>query len=277
MTPKIVCTLQGVGFSYPEADSSALDQVSFQVREGEWLALLGSNGSGKSTLAKHLNALLLPSQGACFVYGMDTREEKNLWAIRSHVAMVFQNPDNQIVGTVVEDDTAFGPENIGLSPLEIRQRVDWALSVTGLSHKMQNPTYSLSGGEKQRLAVAGALALDPPCLVLDEPTAMLDPQGRRDLLDVLKTLHAQGRTIIYITHRLEETVHCDRAIVLKSGKVQWDGTISELFRHTEKLNEWGLECPPFIELWQMLVAERLISEKTPATVDGVQKALCQLL
>ena len=178
----------------------------------------------------------------------------------SHVAMVFkirQSDSRDCRGRY-----CLGPENIGLSPLEIRQRVDWALSVTGLSHKMQNPTYSLSGGEKQRLAVAGALALDPPCLVLDEPTAMLDPQGRRDLLDVLKTLHAQGRTIIYITHRLEETVHCDRALVLKSGKVQWDGTISELFRHTEKLNEWGLECPPFIELWQMLVAERLISEKT---------------
>lgn len=277
MAPKIVCSLQDVVFSYPEANSSALDRVCLEVREGEWLALLGSNGSGKSTLAKHLNALLLPSQGACFVYGMDTRDETKLWDIRSHVAMVFQNPDNQIVGTVVEDDTAFGPENMGLLPEEIRRRVDWALSVTGLSHKAQNPTYSLSGGEKQRLAVAGALALDPPCLVLDEPTAMLDPQGRRDLLDILKNLHEQGRTIIYITHRLEETVFCDRAFVLKDGTVRWNGAITELFSLTQKLDEWGLETPPFVELWQMLVAEQLIPEGTPATVYGVQKALCQLL
>lgn len=276
MTPKDICTLQDVGYTYPEADRPALDGVSFQVREGEWLALLGSNGSGKSTLAKHLNALLLPTQGACFVYGMDTRDEQNLWTIRSHVAMVFQNPENQIVGTVVEDDAAFGPENLGLPSEEIRKRVDWALSVTGLEGKATNPTYSLSGGEKQRLAVAGALALDPPCLVLDEPTAMLDPQGRRDLLSILKTLHSQGRTIVYITHRLEETVFCDRALVLQEGRVEWSGCISELFTHREKLEEWGLECPPFVELWQMLVRENIISRNTPATVDGVRQALCLL-
>ncbi len=276
MTPKDICTLQDVGYTYPEADRPALDGVSFQVREGEWLALLGSNGSGKSTLAKHLNALLLPTQGACFVYGMDTRDEQNLWTIRSHVAMVFQNPENQIVGTVVEDDAAFGPENLGLPSEEIKKRVDWALSVTGLEGKATNPTYSLSGGEKQRLAVAGALALDPPCLVLDEPTAMLDPQGRRDLLRILKTLHSQGPTIVYITHRLEETVFCDRALVLQEGRVEWSGCISELFTHRGKLEEWGLECPPFVELWQMLVRENIISRNTPATVDGVRQALCLL-
>ena len=276
MTPKDICTLQDVGYTYPEADRPALDGVSFQVREGEWLALLGSNGSGKSTLAKHLNALLLPTQGACFVYGMDTRDEQNLWTIRSHVAMVFQNPENQIVGTVVEDDAAFGPENLGLPSEEIKKRVDWALSVTGLEGKATNPTYSLSGGEKQRLAVAGALALDPPCLVLDEPTAMLDPQGRRDLLSILKTLHSQGRTIVYITHRLEETVFCDRALVLQEGRVEWSGCISELFTHRGKLEEWGLESPPFVELWQMLVRENIISRNTPATVDGVRQALCLL-
>jgi energy-coupling factor transport system ATP-binding protein len=185
MPRKTVCELRDVTFVYPGGAaggsgcaSPALRNVTLSIYEGEWVALLGSNGSGKSTLAKHLNALLVPSQGDCLVYGLSTRDEKNVFPIRSTVAMVFQNPENQIVGTVVEEDAAFGPENQGVPPDEIVQRVEVALAVAGLLEKRKKPTYTLSGGEKQRLAVAGALAMDTPCLVLDEPTAMLDPAGR---------------------------------------------------------------------------------------------------
>ncbi|NCB16030.1 MAG: energy-coupling factor transporter ATPase [Synergistales bacterium] len=279
MPRKTVCELRDVTFVYPGGAaggcaSPALRNVTLSIYEGEWVALLGSNGSGKSTLAKHLNALLVPSQGDCLVYGLSTRDEKNVFPIRSTVAMVFQNPENQIVGTVVEEDAAFGPENQGVPPDEIVQRVEVALAVAGLLEKRKKPTYTLSGGEKQRLAVAGALAMDTPCLVLDEPTAMLDPAGRAELLRVLRNLHASGKTIVSITHRLEEILSCDRAIILHRGEIAWEGTVSALFLSDLPFKEWGLDIPPLVSFWRDLRAEGRSVPPVP-TVAAMADALCQ--
>jgi len=282
MHQKTVCELRDVTYVYPGGASDdsgtprpALRNVSFSVYVGEGLALLGSNGSGKSTLAKHLNALLVPTQGDCVVHGMSTKEEKNTFLIRSLVAMVFQNPENQIVGTVVEEDTAFGPENQGIPPEEIEARVETALKVTGLIGKRKKPTYTLSGGEKQRLAVAGALAMETPCLVLDEPTAMLDPTGRDDLLTVLGNLHAAGKTIVSITHRLEEILRCDRAVVLHAGEVVWEGSISALFLTNGSFREWGLDTPPLAAFWRDLQSENRIDLPSIPSIPGLVDALCQ--
>lgn len=255
----------------------ALSGVTLRVREGEWLALLGSNGSGKSTLAKHLNALLTPTQGDCTVFGLPTNDPLNVFAIRSAVSMVFQNPENQIVGTVVEEDAAFGPENQGIPTEEIGRRVENALRAAGLLAKRKKPTYTLSGGEKQRLAVAGALAMDTPCLVLDEPTAMLDPQGRRELLDVLRSLHEGGKTIVSITHRLEEILHCDRAVVLVEGRIAWEGSIPGLFTHSDSFRKWGLDAPPLVSLWKELRAETNLPLPEVPTLSGMTDSLCRLL
>lgn len=281
MLRKTVCELRDVTFVYPgeAADGSAgarpaLSGISFSVQEGEWVALIGSNGSGKSTLAKHLNALLVPTQGDCFVYGLSAKDPENVFRIRNLVAMVFQNPENQIVGTVVEEDAAFGPENQGLPPFHIQQRVEEALTVTGLLEKRKKPTYTLSGGEKQRLAVAGALAMDTPCLVLDEPTAMLDPQGRQEILSVLGRLHESGKTILSITHRLEEILCCDRALVLAEGKKVWEGTVPALFREVSSFRNWGLDIPPLVALWGDLMLRPGFSMPLLPTVQGMVDALC---
>lgn len=280
MPRSTVCELRDVTYVYPggaaeNSGRAALSCVNLTIREGEWVTLLGSNGSGKSTLAKHLNALLVPTQGDCLIYGVSTKDPKNVFFVRSSVAMVFQNPENQIVGTVVEEDAAFGPENQGVLPEEILQRVKTALFVTGLSEKRKNPTYTLSGGEKQRLAVAGALAMDTPCLVLDEPTAMLDPRGRADLLHVLRNLHAAGKTIVSITHRLEEILHCDRAVVLHQGKAVWEGTIPSLFLCNDSFKEWGLDTPPLVSLWKELQTKKGLKLPAIPTIQGVVQALCQ--
>lgn len=272
------------GQTIPEASETvrpgtrpALSGVTLRVREGEWLALLGSNGSGKSTLAKHLNALLTPTQGDCTVFGLPTNDPLNVFAIRSAVSMVFQNPENQIVGTVVEEDAAFGPENQGIPTEEIGRRVENALRAAGLLAKRKKPTYTLSGGEKQRLAVAGALAMDTPCLVLDEPTAMLDPQGRRELLDVLRSLHEGGKTIVSITHRLEEILHCDRAVVLVEGRIAWEGSIPGLFTHSDSFRKWGLDAPPLVSLWKELRTETNLPLPEVPTLSGMTDSLCRLL
>ncbi|MDI9369932.1 MAG: ATP-binding cassette domain-containing protein [Synergistota bacterium] len=249
--------------------------MTLQVREGEWLALIGSNGSGKSTLAKHLNALLVPTQGDCTVFGMSTKDPNNVYAIRSSVAMVFQNPDNQIVGSVVEEDAAFGPENQGLPPEQIEKRVENALLSAGLLAKRRMPTYTLSGGEKQRLAVAGALAMDCPCLVLDEPTAMLDPQGRSELLAILRSLHEGGKTIVSITHRLEEILYCDWTVVLVEGRIAWEGTVPDLLRRSDSFREWGLDVPPLMALWRALGSETTLDLPETPTLEGMTAVLCR--
>ena len=231
----------------------ALRSVTLSVAEGEFVAILGANGSGKSTLARHLNALLLPTEGKCLVRGWDTRDESKRWDIRQEVSMVFQNPDNQLIAAVVEDDVAFGPENLGVPPEEIRARVQDALALVGMETYALDAPHLLSGGQKQRIAIAGAIAMQTSCLVLDEPTAMLDPRGRGEVLNAVKKLHdEQGMTIVYITHFMEEAIAADRIILMADGTVVMDGTPREIFSQTERVRELGLEIPLAADLAQRL-------------------------
>lgn len=231
----------------------ALCGVTLSIGAGEFVAVLGANGSGKSTLARHLNALLLPSAGQCLVRGMDTRDEALRWDIRQEVSMVFQNPDNQLIAAVVADDVAFGPENLGIPPAEIRQRVDEALALVGMEDYAQAAPHLLSGGQKQRIAIAGAIAMQTHALVLDEPTAMLDPRGRMEVLNAVKKLHEeQGMTIVYITHFMEEALAADRIVLMDAGQVVMDGTPHAIFSQPERVRALGLDVPLAAD-----IAERL--------------------
>lgn len=222
----------------------ALHDINLTIHEGEFVAIIGTNGSGKSTLAKHFNALLLPTSGSCKIDGIETNSSDKLWAIRQKVGMVFQNPDNQIVATLVEEDIAFGPENLGVPSDEIKSRVDNALKAVGMEEYRKHAPHLLSGGQKQRVAIAGALAMQTKCLVLDEPTAMLDPQGRLEVLETVKTLHKElGITVVYITHFMEEAVEADRVVVMKNGSVLDDGAPRAIFTQVKKLKELGLDVP----------------------------------
>ncbi|MCI8612325.1 MAG: energy-coupling factor transporter ATPase [Clostridia bacterium] len=237
---------QNVSFSYNEgyeAQTRALENVSFSVEEGEFVALVGHNGSGKSTVAKLMNALLLPSAGRVIVDGMDTSDKKSLFEIRKRVGVVFQNPDNQMIATIIEDDVAFGPENIGLKSDEIRKRVDWALEAVGMSEHKKGTPFRLSGGQKQRIAIAGVLAVKPRVLVLDESTAMLDPSGREEVMSVVERLNREEKmTVVMITHFMDEALKADRMIVLSDGKVLMNGG-RELFERTDEIKRAGLDLP----------------------------------
>nr|WP_314807251.1 energy-coupling factor transporter ATPase [uncultured Selenomonas sp.] len=231
----------------------ALRGVTLSIAAGEFVAVLGANGSGKSTLARHLNALLLPSAGTCLVRGWDTKDEMRRWDIRQEVSMVFQNPDNQLIAAVVADDVAFGPENLGVPPAEIRARVQNALSLVGMESYAQAAPHLLSGGQKQRIAIAGAIAMQTHCLVLDEPTAMLDPRGRTEVLNAVQKLHKeQGLTIVYITHFMEEAIAADRIVLMDAGRVVMDGTPHEVFAQTEKVRALGLDIPLAADLAEHL-------------------------
>ena len=231
----------------------ALRGVTLSIGAGEFVAVLGANGSGKLTLARHLNALLLPSEGHCYVRGMDTRDEALRWDIRQEVSMVFQNPDNQLIAAVVADDVAFGPENLGVPPAEIRRRVADALALVGMERYAQAAPHLLSGGQKQRIAIAGAIAMQTHSLVLDEPTAMLDPRGRAEVLSAVERLHEeQGMTIVYITHFMEEAIAADRIVLMDAGQVVMDGTPREIFSQPEKVRALGLDVPLAAD-----IAERL--------------------
>ena len=231
----------------------ALRGVTLSIGAGEFVAVLGANGSGKSTLARHLNALLLPSEGHCRVRGMDTRDEALRWDIRQEVSMVFQNPDNQLIAAVVADDVAFGPENLGVPPAEIRRRVADALALVGMERYAQAAPHLLSGGQKQRIAIAGAIAMQTHALVLDEPTAMLDPRGRSEVLSAVERLHdEQGMTIVYITHFMEEAIAADRIVLMEAGQVVMDGTPREIFAQPERVRALGLDVPLAAD-----IAERL--------------------
>ena len=222
----------------------ALDQVSLDVAEGEFLAIIGRNGSGKSTLAKHLNALLIPDAGECLVAGMDTRKAEVLWDVRQTVGMVFQNPDNQIVASLVEEDVAFGPENLGLPPAEILRRVQSSLEMVGMAEYRLHAPHLLSGGQKQRVAIAGVLAMQPRCLVLDEPTAMLDPVGRSEVLAAVCKLHRQqGITVVLITHFMEEAVAADRVVVMDAGRIIMDSDPVSVFSQVDRIRALGLDVP----------------------------------
>ena len=227
----------------------ALREVSLSIAAGEFVAVLGANGSGKSTLARHLNALLLPSDGRCLVRGMDTRDEARRWDIRQEVSMVFQNPDNQLIAAVVADDVAFGPENLGVPPREIRTRVADALALVGMEGYAQAAPHLLSGGQKQRIAIAGAIAMQTHALVLDEPTAMLDPRGRAEVLAAVERLHdEEGMTIVYITHFMEEAIAADRIVLMEAGQVVMDGAPREIFAQAERVRALGLDVPLAAEL-----------------------------
>lgn len=236
-----------------ESISTALDHVDLDVKQGDFIAILGHNGSGKSTLAKHINALLSPSEGTLWVDGMDTSEEENIFPVRQAAGMVFQNPDNQIIASVVEEDVGFGPENIGVPTEEIWQRVEESLAAVGMTKYRHHSPNKLSGGQKQRVAIAGVVAMQPKCIVLDEPTAMLDPNGRADVIRTAHELNRKkGVTIILITHYMEEVVDADRVIVMDSGKVVMQGTPREIFSQVGKLKEYRLDVPQVTILADLL-------------------------
>ena len=255
----------------------ALDDINLTIQAGEFIAIIGTNGSGKSTLAKHFNALLLPTSGICRVAGMETSSEANLWKIRQHIGMVFQNPDNQIVATLVEEDIAFGPENLGVPSEEIKKRVKEALKVVGMEKYRKFAPHLLSGGQKQRVAIAGALAMHTRCLVFDEPTAMLDPIGRAEVMETVKKLHDEaGITIIYITHFMEEAVMADRVIVMEKGQICAEGTPTEIFTQVEKLKKLGLEVPLATEVAVKLREHGVFLPPDIITNEELAVCLCQL-
>lgn len=236
-----------------EGITRAVDEVDIDVRQGDFVAILGHNGSGKSTLAKHINAILYPTEGTVWVDGMDTSQEKNLWDVRQSAGMVFQNPDNQIIGNVVEEDVGFGPENIGVPTDEIWRRVDESLEAVGMTAYRYKSPNKLSGGQKQRVAIAGVMAMRPECIVLDEPTAMLDPNGRREVIKTVRELNRrEGITVLLITHYMEEVISADRVIVMDDGKLVMDGTPREIFSDVELLKSYRLDVPQVTELaWEL--------------------------
>ncbi len=267
-------------FSYTTAEGVApivLDGVTLNIEEGSFVAVLGHNGSGKSTLAKHFNAILLPTGGKVYVAGMDTTQD-DLLAIRSTVGMVFQNPDNQIVANVVEEDVAFAPENLGVPPEEIRRRVDKALAMVGMSQYATHAPHLLSGGQKQRVAIAGVIAMRPRCVVLDEPTAMLDPIGRREVLSTISRLNREsGTTVVLITHHMDEAAQADRLIVMAKGRVIADGAPRQVFQDVEGLRAVGLTVPDTIQLLWELRQEGLDVPLDTMTDDECAQALFNLL
>ncbi len=234
-------------------DVTVFENLNLAIEEGSFTAVLGTNGCGKSTLAKHFNSILLPTGGKVYVCGLDTSDPDRLMAVRRNVGMVFQNPDNQIVANVVEEDVAFGPENLGIASPEIRRRVDVALKQVGMYEYREHAPHLLSGGQKQRIAIAGVIAMEPKCIVLDEPTAMLDPQGRRDVIDTVKRLNKEkGITVVLITHHMDEAAQADRVVVLDKGTVAADGTPREVFSQVKLLHDMGLAAPESVELcWAM--------------------------
>lgn len=247
-----IVEIKNLTYIYPSAggkDFKALDNVSLSIEKGEFVAILGHNGSGKSTLAKLMNGILVPSEGDIIVNGMNTRDEENIWNIRQTAGMVFQNPDNQLVATVVEEDVAFGPENQGVPSEEIRRRVDEALKTVDMYDYRKRAPHALSGGQKQRVAIAGILAMDPDCIILDEPTAMLDPSGRKEVMDTIRKLNKeQNKTIIHITHYMDEVVDADRIIVMEAGKVAIEGTPREIFSKVDEVRKIRLDVPQVTEL-----------------------------
>ncbi|MBR2337970.1 MAG: energy-coupling factor transporter ATPase [Clostridia bacterium] len=273
--------VRDVQFRYDEEEGSSavvLDGIHMTVRKGEFVALLGHNGCGKSTLAKHFNAMLLPLGGAVLVKDMNTTDERHKYDIRSTVGMVLQNPDNQLVSTIVEEDVAFGPENLGVEPAVIRTRVDEALKAVGMYDYRDHAAHKLSGGQKQRVAIAGVLAMQPECIVLDEPTAMLDPRGRREVMDTVCRLNReQGITIVLITHYMEEAVLADRVLVMDDGKVVREGTPRQVFSQVEQLRALELDVPQPTELCHVLQQEGITLPDGVLTIEECAEALLQQL
>lgn len=258
-------------------ETKAIDGVSMEVHRGEFIASLGHNGSGKSTLAKHINGILFPSEGDVYVKDMNTKEEANIWRIRQSAGMVFQNPDNQIIGTLVEEDVAFGPENLGVPTEEIWERVDRCLKAVRMEAFRESSPNKLSGGQKQRVAIAGVLAMEPDCIVLDEPTAMLDPKGRRGIIEAVRELNKEKKiTILLITHYMDEVIDADRIFVMDKGKVVMNDTPEGIFKQVDQLKQYGLEVPFATELAWQLRQEGVHLPDTILRREELVEALCQL-
>ena len=273
-----IIQIEQLDFAYEREEGgeqiTALSGVNLSIGKGSFVAVIGQNGSGKSTLAKCLNALLLPGGGAVYVKGMDTADDASVWEIRKTVGMVFQNPDNQLVSSIVEDDVAFGPENLGVEPAQIRRRVDEALrSVDMYEHRKKGP-HLLSGGQKQRVAIAGVLAMESECIVLDEPTAMLDPSGRKEVMEIIHRLHQQGKTIILITHFMEEAAQADRVVIMEKGHVVFDGTPKEVFTAASELESQHLDMPFAVQLAARLRKRGMDIPHDVITDQGLVEYLC---
>ena len=272
-----ILKVENASFSY-DKQNKVLKDISFEVERGEYIAIIGHNGSGKSTLAKLLNGLLVADSGSVIVDGLSLDDKKNLFEIRKRVGVVFQNPDNQLVASIVEDDVAFGPENLGIERKEIGERIDFALKAVGMEEFRKVSPTRLSGGQKQRIAIAGVLALKPEILVLDESTAMLDPQGRKEVLEVVEKLNEEEKvTVIAITHYMEEAVRADRILVINHGEIVMSGTPKEVFARAEELREIGLELPPVCQIVSGLIKKGLQIEKEILTEEELLEALCELL
>ena len=277
-TEKPILQVQDVKFRYdPDAPRYAVDGVTMDLKRGEFVAVLGANGCGKSTLAKHFNAILLPETGTVLVEGMDTRNEEHLYDVRQTVGMVFQNPDNQIVATIVEEDVAFAPENLGVPPEEIRPRIDEAMKLAGIYEKRDSAPYKLSGGQKQRVAIAGVIAMRPDCLVLDEATAMLDPHGRGQVMRTIRQLRQAGITIVAITHYMEEAAQADRVLVMNRGRIVMEGTPEQVFSQTQRLHSYHLDVPQAAELRDELVAAGIPMPENVITPERCAEELYKLL
>lgn len=274
---------QNLTYSYPSIDDenvikNVFENLNIDIKKGSFTAVLGHNGCGKSTLAKHFNAILLPTGGKVYVSGMDTQNDKFLFDIRKDAGMVFQNPDNQIVAAIVEDEVSFAPENLGVEPLEIRKRVDECLKTVGMSDFSKASTAGLSGGQKQRVAIASILAMEPECIILDEPTAMLDPRGRKEVIQTVKKLNeTKNMTVILITHYMDEAVCADRVIVMNKGKVMMDATPKEVFSHTEELKSYGLDVPQVTELTHKLIELGFDMPNDIIDIEECAKALIKYL
>lgn len=270
-------SIKNVSFTY-ESGTPALENVSLDIRDGEFLCIVGHNGSGKSTLAKMLNGLLLPTEGKVEVFGMDTADDDKLLDIRRTVGIVFQNPDNQIVTTVVREDVAFGPENLGVPTKEMIVRVDEALRAVGMENYAESAPHMLSGGQKQRIAIAGMLAMEPKVLVLDEATAMLDPYGRKDILSIVRELHdKKGITVVMITQYMEEALAAERVIVMNSGHIEMEGTPKQIFARGDELRAIGLDVPAAVELREMLKERGVADLGDVTTFEDISEGLCRSL
>ena len=274
-----IIKVNNVSFEYitDETTHKAIDDLTLEVKKGEFVAIIGHNGSGKSTLSKNLNAILVPSEGNILIDNLDTRDDDSLWDIRQTAGMVFQNPDNQIVATIVEEDVAFGPENLGIEPKEIRKRVEESLKSVGMYELRDRQPHLLSGGQKQRVAIAGIIAMRPKCIIFDEATAMLDPSGRKEVMKTIKKLNKEENiTTLHITHFMEEAVQADRVIVMEKGRKVLEGTPREVFSNIKMLRQIGLDVPYMTELANLLSEEGLKISNDILTVDEMVMELCQL-
>ena len=275
-----IIKIQNLIYEYPQEEGKepirAINDISLEIERGSFVAIIGKNGSGKSTLAKNLNGLLVPTSGSVLVDGYDTKDDEHIWDIRQTAGMVFQNPDNQLVSSIVEDDVAFGPENLRIDPIEIRKRVDKALEDVNMGIYKKKAPHLLSGGQKQRIAIAGVVAMKPKCIIFDEPTAMLDPKGRQEIMKIIKELHEDGITVILITHFMEEAVQADRVIIMHNGDILLDGEPETVFENEKLIKSVNLDVPLMVEIGIRLREKGIDVPKNIITEEKMVEYLCQL-